>query len=159
MVAFPSSFKVCSFCYTCGTFLYMLCPLAGSLISVWGTNNGANISNGWDPSYNCSVDNVSIATNPGIPDSNNQVFCTANLNDGTHVLRVNVSSEGQPFWLDGLHYSPSPTVSLSTAEVIVEQNDAALIYSPGWQALGPDAVMTLVNGAQCTFNFTGLSCS
>jgi hypothetical protein len=146
---------------SCGGLSFMLCPLPGSLITVWGTNNRVNTSNGiMDPAYNCSVDNVSITPNPGIPDSNNQILCTTNLNVGPHILTVNVTSlTGQPFWLDALHYAPSSTVSEATAQIIVEQNDLALTYGPGWQSLGPDADMTLVNGAKVSFNFTGMSYS
>jgi hypothetical protein len=138
----------------------MPCLYPGNFMQVWGTNNSVNTSSGWDPTFQCFIDNVSIGVFDTFPDSNNQILCGTSLNDGPHQLVVNATSTtGQPFWFDSLHYAPSSSVSQPVTQILVENHDPGLIYSPGWQSLGPDADMTLVNGAKCGFNFTGMLCS
>ena len=158
MAAFLSHSMVRLMLFVSGFFFHVVSTTLGHLIEVWGTNNSVNTSSGWDPTYQCLVDNVDIGTLDTSPNSNNQILCRANLNDGPHQLTVNVTSTtGQPFWLDDLHYALSAGVSLPVVEILVENHDPGLIYSAGWQPLGPDADMTSVNGANCTFNFTGMS--
>ena len=134
----------------------MLCSLLGTSIDVWGTNNQINASGIIDPSYSCAIDNVGFPTAATYPDSNNQILCSTTVNGGQHMLTVNVTSlTGQPFWLDDIHYIPSSSLSEVNANIIVEQNDPALVYSPGWESLEVDAEMTSVNGANVSLNFTG----
>jgi hypothetical protein len=128
------------------------------MITVWGTNNQVTSNTIVDPSYSCAVDNVNFSSKSTSQNSNNQIMCSTTVNDGPHLLTVNVTSlTGQPFWLDDLHYEPSSSVSEANADTLVEQIDPALIYSSGWEPLEIDAEMTSVNGANVSFNFTGMS--
>ena len=139
-------------------FLFMLCSLLGTYIEVWGTNNQINASGIIDPSYTCAVDNVGFPAKATAQDCNNQIMCSTTLNDGPHTLTVNVTSlTGQPFWLDDFHYAPSSDVSEVNADTVVEQTDPALVYNSGWEALEIDAEMTSVEGANVSFNFTGMA--
>lgn len=118
-----------------------------------------NTTTGWDPRWECFVDNVSIgATDPFPYDENNWPLCQAtDLNDGLHELAVNITSTtGQPFWLDYIQYAPSSSVSEETAYVVVDSLDPAIGYGVGWTALGGSANMTSTQGSIFQFNFTGI---
>jgi hypothetical protein len=118
-----------------------------------------NTTAGWDPSWECFVDNISIgATAPFQYDENNWLLCEqANLIDGSHEITVNVTSTtGQPFWFDYVQYAPSASVSEQTAYVIVDHLDPAIQYGNGWAALGGTANMTSTQGSVLQFNFTGI---
>ena len=140
---------------------FTLLPYPGSSISVLGTTgNLGDPSKGWKPPYECFVDNTDISWTVGARNSNNQVLCYAKLNDAKHQLTINVTSAtslAQPFWFDGFRYAPSdlPTVSEPTAQVIIENNDTAIVYNDEWNRSRPDVYMSLVNGSHCSLNFTG----
>jgi hypothetical protein len=98
-----------------------------------------------DPTWDCFVDNISIrpSTSFQFPE-NNWVFCSQDkLVDGPHILTVNATvAKEQTFWFDDIQYTPSASVSLEDAAVMVDSLDSQLQYGTGWQALGSTANMT-----------------
>jgi hypothetical protein len=140
---------------------HVIYALAGTAVDVMGSNNRVNTSNGWDPSWECFIDNVSIgATDPFPYFENNWLLChKPDLNDGPHQLTVNVTSNtGQMFWFDYIQYTPSATLSLGTAFIRFDHLDPAIVYGPGWGPLGDTANMTTALGTEAKFNFTGALC-
>lgn len=142
-----------------------LCPsldlggLAGTLVKIFGTNNRVNTTAGWDPRWECFVDNNNISVTDPFPyDENNWLLCEqTDLNDGPHIIAVNVTSTtGQPFWFDYVEYAPSSSVSQETAYVVVNNIDPGIHYGDGWVALGSTANMTSEQGSTLQFNFTGI---
>jgi hypothetical protein len=136
-------------------------PLVGTLVKIYGTNNRVNTTSGWDPRWECFIDNVSIgATDPFPYDENNWLLCgQTDLNDGLHTITVNVTSTtGQPFWFDYVQYAPSSSVSEETAYIVVDHLDPGIEYGIGWVALGGTANMTSNHGSELWFNFTGDIC-
>jgi hypothetical protein len=131
----------------------------GSAIQVYGSNNRANTSSGWDPSWECSIDNISVnPTDPFPYFENNWLFCQKlDLNDGPHELTVNVTStSNQTFWFDFIRYAPSANVFEGANYVLVDNQDPAILYGSGWGPLGSTANMTGTLGAEFRFNFTGV---
>jgi hypothetical protein len=114
---------------------------------------------GWDPSWECFVDGISIgATDPFPYFENNWPFCMkSDLNDGPHQLTVNVTSTtDHVFWLDSIAYVPSASVAEETAYIMVQNQDPAIAYGPGWTRLGDSANMTTTLGSELRFNFIGM---
>ena len=139
------------------SLFHIVYPLVGTLVKVWGTNNRVNGTAGWDPTWECFVDNVSIgATDPFPYDENNWLLCAkAGINDGLHEIKVIVTTTGQPFWFDYIQYAPSSSVSEETAYIVVDNLDSGLQYGGGWTALGSTANMTNYRDTEFRFNFTG----
>ncbi|KAF8228663.1 hypothetical protein L208DRAFT_1486098 [Tricholoma matsutake] len=96
-----------------------------SSVEVWGTNYPQTTANGGvDPTWECFVDNL---------------LCEKQqLDDGPHVITVNVISGGHTFWFDYIRYTPSAT---------------------GVRPLGATATFTTNFGAKMRFNFTGTGLS
>ena len=130
---------------------------SGTSVDVWGTNFPVNTANGVDPSWECFVDNVSIGATAYFQyPENNWLFCSkGQLNDGPHVIKVNVASGGHTFWFDFLRYAPSASVSTQNAIVAVDHLDPAIVYGSGWGPLGTTATFTNNPGTDMTFGFTG----
>ncbi|KAG6826442.1 hypothetical protein H0H92_015769 [Tricholoma furcatifolium] len=130
-----------------------------SSITVWGTTALIKIDNGttWDPSWECFVDNVSIgSTAPFQYPENNWVLCgSSSFSDGQHTLTLKVSTSGNTFWFDYITYVPSPSVSLQSAVIMVQNTDPDVIYGSGWGALAGFANETSTVGSQVKFNFIG----
>jgi hypothetical protein len=118
-----------------------------------------NTANGVGPSWECFVDNVSIgATAPFQYPENNWLFCQQpTLNDGPHVVTVNVTSAGHPFWFDYIRYAPSASVSTQNVVLLVDNHDPAISYGSGWGALAGTAIFTNNPGSEMSFNFSGMS--
>jgi len=134
--------------------------LAGSSITVFGTSllKPASTTTGYDPTWECFVDGVSIgSTKPFTSPENNWRLCDQpTLKDGPHVLMVNVTTSGQTFWLDYIWYTPSSSSSKDVANIVVNHFDPDIVYGSGWRSLGGSANMTTVFGSQLRFNFTGM---
>ncbi|KAG6812612.1 hypothetical protein H0H92_001831 [Tricholoma furcatifolium] len=135
---------------------------SGSSITVWGTTALTKIDNGttWDPSWECFVDNVSIgSTAPFQYPENNWVLCgPSSFSDGQHTLTLKVSTSGNTFWFDYITYVPSPSVSLQSSVIMVQNTDPDVIYGSGWGALGGTANETSTVGSQVKYHAgTGLT--
>ena len=133
----------------------------GTSIQILGTNNRVNTTSGFDPSWECFVDNVSIgSTQPFQYPENNWLLCQQlQLADGPHVVTVNVTqatAAGRTFWFDDATYTPSPNLSKDQAYVLVDNLDPDIVYGAGWAPLGTTANFTTQAGTEMSFNFTGV---
>ncbi|KAF9458804.1 hypothetical protein BDZ94DRAFT_1123479, partial [Collybia nuda] len=134
----------------------------GTSVQVWGTTKLAKAADGtFDPSWECLVDKISIgATKPFEFPENNWLLCEQNgLIDGSHEIVVNVNTINHTFWFDKIQYTPSPSTSLETAVVLVDNHDPGISFDSSWRALGGTANMTQVKGSTASFLFTGTSVS
>jgi hypothetical protein len=128
-------------------------------VNVFGTTNINNSSGIIDPTWECFIDGVSIgSTSPFQYAENNWVLCTWNNNgtSGSHVLTVNATSNGHPFYFDWLQYEPPQSASVENAVVFLDHMDAAIQYDSSWQALGGSANMTTNQGSIVMLDFIGV---
>ena len=135
------------------------CP--GSRVTVLGTSNVSRSAGGsTDPSWQCLVDNVSITSKaPAYTLENNWFFCDSNtVSDGRHTitLRATVRNPATVFWFDQIQYLPSASALLDSSFILVQANDSAVQYGPGWQDMRGIGKMTLLQGAKVTFDFNGV---
>ena len=117
-----------------------------------------NASGTQDPTWECFVDNISIGwkISAGSRPENYWVFCQSDLQDGPHVLSMNVTvSHLQTFWLDQIRYLPSSNVSLENSTVSVDSSDPAVLYSSGWTELDGIVNLTQTAGSTVTYQFFG----
>ncbi|KAJ6481871.1 hypothetical protein C8R45DRAFT_1003328 [Mycena sanguinolenta] len=137
-------------------------PFNGTSISVLGTIAiTTNANNVTDPTWDCYVDQVKIANpNPtfGSPENWWGLCDTSGLSSGFHILTINVQSNGQPFYLDQIIYTPLPTVEYDVAVVEYTNTDPAVSFGTGWQEWGVQNV-TQTTGAQVALNFHGTQAS
>ncbi|KAF9485593.1 hypothetical protein BDN70DRAFT_871263 [Pholiota conissans] len=137
-----------------GSFSY---TFDGSQGAVFGTNNIKTTDGVQDPSWTCEVDGTTLP----LPSSfaymeNNWILCTwSNIGAGKHTLTVTVTSSSQAFLFDKFQYIPSSTADVTNADLLLDQNDAALQYGSGWQNLGTIAKMAPAGGAVVTLPFYG----
>jgi hypothetical protein len=155
-----------SFSFQGTPFLSLVCITfssisAGTSIQIKGTSNRVNTSTGFDPSWECFIDKISIgATQPFQYPENNWLLCEQQLLvDGQHLVTVNVSQAtqaGRTFWFDDIVYTPSSNVPSDGAYTLVDNVDPAIAYGDGWLNLGNVANFTSQTGAGFVFNFTGV---
>ncbi|KAF9563380.1 hypothetical protein CPC08DRAFT_760934 [Agrocybe pediades] len=133
----------------------------GTQVTIYGTNNHLDTSGVLDPAWECFIDGISIGSaNLVVTVENNWVLCEQDdLHDGAHMLSVNATTKRQTFWFDSIRYRPSPTMSLESATVLVDNSDVGLqnSYSADWMPLFDIANMTNSAYATFSFNFTGIS--
>ena len=143
---------------------FMTCPqsmavFSGSQVIVLGTSITTNASGTQDPTWQCYVDNVLIPgfISAGANMENNWNFCQSDLQDGHHMLSVDVTVlHQQNFWFDQIQYIPSANVSLDNATVKFDSSSPAVRYSSGWTESASIFVnLTQTAGSTVTFNFTG----
>ncbi|KAG6813717.1 hypothetical protein H0H92_008125 [Tricholoma furcatifolium] len=111
---------------------------------------------GFNPPWECFIDDVSIGNSPASPyHENNWLLCEGVLSDGSHKLTLNISmNPGQIFWVDYIEYTP--TTPIDGSVVLVENTDPALSYDSTWQEVDGLAKMTNTQGGGVSFNFTGI---
>ncbi|EDR06598.1 uncharacterized protein LACBIDRAFT_294669 [Laccaria bicolor S238N-H82] len=134
----------------------------GSAVNVFGTTNINNSSGVIDPTWECFIDGVSIgSTSPFQYAENNWALCTWNNNgaSGSHVLTVNATSNGHPFYFDWLQYEPPQSASVQNAVVYLGNLDAAIKYDSSWQSRGNTANMTTKGESKVTVDFIGTQLS
>ena len=157
-----------SVCYSfSGMFRWLVCFIvlflvngcfSGSKITVLGTSITTNASGTQDPTWECFIDNISIGWNisAGSGAENNWVLCQSNLQDGPHVLTMNVTVlHDQTFWFDQIQYLPSSKVSLDNSTVRVDSSDPAVQYGSGWTELDGIVNLTQTTGSTVTYDFIG----
>jgi hypothetical protein len=125
-------------------------------VNVFGTTN---ITSGIiDPTWECFIDGVSIGSTSPVPYAeNNWLLCTWDNNgtSGSHVLTVNATSNGHPFYFDWLQYEPPQSASVQNAVVYLGNLDAAIKYDSSWQSRGDAANMTTKEESKVTVDFIG----
>ncbi|KAJ6511520.1 hypothetical protein C8R47DRAFT_1191175 [Mycena vitilis] len=133
-------------------------PFNGTSVSVLGTiaiTKDAN--NVTDPTWDCFVDQIKIENpNPTFQfGENNWMLCDqSQIASGSHELSIQVSSKGQPFYLDQIAYTPLPSVNYDVAVLEYPNTDPAVSFGTGWQPWGVQNV-TQQTGAQVALNFHG----
>ncbi|KAG6867677.1 hypothetical protein C0993_012485 [Termitomyces sp. T159_Od127] len=131
----------------------------GSSVTVYGTTSLKTLDN-WktfNPKWECFVDGISIgATKPFQFAENNWSLCEqGTIADGPHVITVNVTTTGNTFWFDYLMFTPSPRNSSAT--LLVQNTDPAILYDHSWRKLGGTANITTKIGSVMNFDFVGTS--
>lgn len=108
--------------------------------------------------FECFVDNISIGSTPWLNFAQNNVLLCENehLTDGQHKITINVNATTWGFWFDYIQYTPSPSLSLETAVVVVDDLDPGIILDSNWEATGYGYSMTQVPDSTATFQFTGM---
>ena len=93
------------------------------------------------------------------PENNWQLcYTSAPLSsEGPHVLTVNVTTKGTTFWFDYLEFAPPPNklYGNGTNVLSVPNTDPAIVHDASW-VLDDGGICTTKQGAQVTFNFTGV---
>jgi hypothetical protein len=110
-----------------------------------------------DPTWGCFVDEIKIS-NPApkfqYPE-NNWLLCEQpQISSGSHVLKIQVQSNGRAFYFDYLVYTPTPDASFESAVLIYPHTDPSISYGSGWGIFGSERG-TNSHGAQVTLNFHG----
>ncbi|KAJ7326177.1 hypothetical protein DFH08DRAFT_884997 [Mycena albidolilacea] len=137
-------------------------PFNGTSISVFGTiaiTKDAN--NVTDPTWDCFIDEIKIENpNPTFqyPENNWQLCDQATIASGSHTLTIQVTSKGQPFYLDRILYTPLPTAGYDGAVLEYTNTDTAVSFGTGWREWGVQNV-TQTSGAQVALNFHGTAVS
>ena len=76
--------------------------------------------------------------------------------DGPHVLTVNATvSINKTFWFDYIKYTPSASVPLNQAAILVRYPDPQFQFGAGW-SVGMSLSETNVTGSTFTFDFIGM---
>ncbi|GJJ15746.1 hypothetical protein Clacol_010024 [Clathrus columnatus] len=132
-----------------GSFTF---SFSGSFISVLGTA----ATSGDQPNVQCFLDGVSFATVTLGGPQNNIHICATTFPDGQHELAVNVSTQGEPFYLDNLQYQPSANVPLNNATILIPSGDPSITLSIGWSMVdGFPQNMTQTTNAFANITFIG----
>jgi hypothetical protein len=103
------------------------------------------------------VDEIKIDNpNPtfGFAENNWPLCDQAQIASGSHVLKIQVQSKGQPFYLDYILYTPLPTVNYDGAVLEYTNTDPSVSFGSGWRQWGEQNV-TQTTGAQVALNFHG----
>lgn len=128
---------------------------AGDAARIMGTHDVRSPSTAPDPAWRCYLDGQEVARErPATTRQNAQAFCKFyELPPGRHTVRVDVTSNGQPFLFDMIQYRPT----VSTDGVgFVSRFDPDMRYSDaGWQRLGDVARMATVGGSYIDYWFIG----
>ncbi|EFI28314.1 hypothetical protein CC1G_13843 [Coprinopsis cinerea okayama7 len=131
----------------------------GTRIRLLGTSAITNTTGTVDPSWECFVDGRSIGAEDPFPThQNNWPLCLApTLSDEEHVLTLNVTSSGTPFYFDQIKYLPSMSAPPSDATVVIEQSDPTITFLPeeSWVNVNESAKSTSEVGAGLSVSFTG----
>ncbi|KAJ7439766.1 hypothetical protein FB451DRAFT_145463 [Mycena latifolia] len=133
----------------------------GTSILVQGTIKVAtDANNATDPTWSCLVDGITIPS----PDptfssqENNWPLCRQDtIASGSHVLTVQVTSKGRPFFLDSLVYTPPENALFESAVLIYPHWDPTINFTSGWKEDGEE--LTQTQNAQVTLSFHGTSAS
>lgn len=127
----------------------------GDAARIMGTHDVRSPSTAPDPAWRCYLDGQEVARErPATTRQNAQAFCKFyELPPGRHTVRVDVTSNGQPFLFDMIQYRPT----VSTDGVgFVSRFDPDMRYSDaGWQRLGDVARMATVGGSYIDYWFIG----
>ncbi|PPR02070.1 hypothetical protein CVT24_011169 [Panaeolus cyanescens] len=135
-------------------------PYTGTIVNVVGSTRVRNDTGIPDPEWECSVDGVPMRNNVITDEENNWNLCTsAGTPEGDHVLTVKITvRQAQTYYLDRIIYTPSSSVPLDDKTLIINDNDPALQYGPGW---GPASFggqhATTLSGSKVTLDFIGVS--
>ncbi|PPR02067.1 hypothetical protein CVT24_011166 [Panaeolus cyanescens] len=135
-------------------------PYTGTIVNVVGSTRVRNDTGIPDPEWECSVDGVPMPNNIITMEENNWNLCTSSgTPEGDHVLTVKITiRQAQTYYLDRIIYSPSSSVPVDDKTLIINNNDPALQYGPGW---GPASIKgqhaTTISGSKVTLDFIGVS--
>ncbi|KAJ7353426.1 hypothetical protein DFH08DRAFT_856850 [Mycena albidolilacea] len=130
----------------------------GTSILVQGTiDTSTDANNVTDPTWDCFVDGIKLPpAKPSQFPENNWPLCQQDtIASGSHVLTIQVKSQGQAFYFDSLVYTPILDAVFPSAVLIYADGDTALNYSSGWKEAGEQVTQT--QNAQVTLNFHGTS--
>ncbi|KAF8159323.1 hypothetical protein B0H34DRAFT_399046 [Crassisporium funariophilum] len=136
----------------------------GTHARIYGTSIIKKVNGVTNPTWQCFVDGTSVETGSLFESpQNNWGLCVwANLTAGPHVITVNVTSEGFPFYLDYINYKPIADIDTDSnklGSVQLQHKDSAIQYGPGWSRLGTLGNMTSIAGSYLTVPFVGTSVS
>ncbi|KAH6896363.1 hypothetical protein BKA70DRAFT_1570010 [Coprinopsis sp. MPI-PUGE-AT-0042] len=134
----------------------------GSAVKMYGTNNPLNESEVAISTWECFIDGLSTgSTPPSLTPSNNWIFCDwSSEAAGEHILTVQVTPQGQTFWVDRLEYIPLPNASLGDEwTILVDHTDNAITYNGFWGTVDTRAHFTAINGHNAEFEFVGTKLS
>jgi hypothetical protein len=131
------------------------CGYAGTSITVRGSVIvSTDTNNVTDPTWTCSIDGIEIPSSTFQYAENNWPLCRQNqMASGAHTLTIQVKSKGQPFYIDGLSYTPPPEAVFPSAVLVYSDSDPALSYSAGWTEA--DGMSTQTAGSYVTLSFHG----
>lgn len=136
--------------------------MKGTRVRLLGSSVVNNSSGAADPQWECFVDGQSIGHEaPFETHQNNWPLCLAPdlLEDGEHTLTLNVTTRGNPFYLDQIRILPSLNANQHqpNATVVIEQSDLALSFSDEeqWPASNGSIRSTTADGASFSMDFTG----
>lgn len=127
----------------------------GDAARIMGTTAVKNAKTTPDPDWKCYLDGQETKKESAYQyTENNWVFCKFyDLPAGKHTIRIDITTNGQPFLLDQIQYKP--TVSTSNTAAYITRYDPDLAYDSSWQGLGDVGRMATVQGSKVTFSFIG----
>lgn len=130
---------------------------AGTSVRVYGSMNTVDQK---APTWDCFVDKINIGSLPPQATSehdNNFILCDlAQVADGQHTIVVNTTSAGPTFWFDSIIYAPSPSDSLDTVVLQIQNQDPSIVFGNGWINNGDITNLTNITGSALTFKFNGM---
>ncbi|TFK19951.1 hypothetical protein FA15DRAFT_708528 [Coprinopsis marcescibilis] len=128
----------------------------GISANIFGTNDPVEVSPGvFDPDIVCIVDGMIVPKWDPFPfPENNWLFCNFDqLSEGEHTVRLQVITQGRPFWFDRIIYRPIDVVENET--MMINQDDSDINYTGEWGSLGDVAHHTGTMGGSFVFPFFG----
>ncbi|KAJ7322978.1 hypothetical protein DFH08DRAFT_1030143, partial [Mycena albidolilacea] len=132
----------------------------GTSILVQGTiDMSTDTNNVTNPNWDCFVDGIKIPSKTFQFPENNWPLCQQdNFTSGSHILTIQVNSQGQVFYFDSLVYTPTLDAMYPSAVLIYVDGDLALNYSLGWMEAAGEQV-TQIRNAHRPITFSGTSAS
>ncbi|KAJ6581837.1 hypothetical protein B0H19DRAFT_1116675 [Mycena capillaripes] len=131
----------------------------GMSIHVQGTVDvSIDANNVTDPTWTCLINDIQIPSSSFQFYETNWSLCGQDkIVTGLHTLTIQVTSRGQPFYLDSLIYTPTLDAVFDSALLIYPNDDPALNYSEGWKEDGE--MVTQTENAQVNYTFHDTSVS
>ena len=120
---------------------------------------GSSIAqNGTYGRWSCSVDGMSITTEPvSTADENGRYLCSKyGMDDGPHSVTVRaIVDANQTFWFDRIQYLPTPGLPVKNVTTAVWSSDSEPKYDSSWSYKENTCRMTTQYGSMVTFDFYG----
>ncbi|GJJ12795.1 hypothetical protein Clacol_007040 [Clathrus columnatus] len=133
----PSLFQTVSQITTNGSFSFLfngqknegLNTLLGSSFEVVGTNSRRDEEITLNLTYQCILDGVGLENGT----------CAGTVAKGLHELTIEIASDGLPFYLDYILYTPLDDIQLNNMIINVSNSDPSLTFSSeGWATSDKD---------------------
>lgn len=105
------------------------------------------------------MDGVKVKNpNPFLFPANNWGLCDVkNLSNGSHVITLNITTTGRPFYLDRIRYTPTTNLENppTNQSLLIRYTDSRISYDSNWKDSNLGGMATSQMGASMVFSFFG----